>query len=151
MEDMTYVYEATVDVDESGCYYVEVPQLQGVFAGGETLAEAYGNVAVNMQLVIADMLERGEPLPEPEFSDPAGPAVCVAVDEVFIQESKCLTVSEAAEELGVSPGRVSQLLDSGGLVPLVVDGRRLVTIASVNERKATPRRAGRPRKEATLA
>ena len=49
-------------------------------------------------------------------------------------------ISEAAEELGVSPGRVDQLLDSGQLVAAYPTGKRMVTISSVNECKRSASR-----------
>lgn len=57
-----------------------------------------------------------------------------------------MTVSEAAEYLEVTPGRVSQLLSSGQLEPYMYGNTRLVTIASVNERLANKPEAHRPRK-----
>ena len=66
--------------------------------------------------------------------------LCVEVGDGFIRESLCMTLAEAAEELGVSPGRVDQLLDSGQLVAAYPTGKRMVTISSVNECKRSASR-----------
>lgn len=56
-----------------------------------------------------------------------------------------MTISQAAQTLGITRGRASQLAKSGLLDSVEVDGRRMVTIASVNERKANPPAPHRPR------
>ncbi len=49
--------------------------------------------------------------------------------------------------LGLSTGRISHMLDAGVLQAVPFGNERLVTLASINERKANPRKAGRPKKE----
>jgi len=72
--------------------------------------------------------------------------VCIEVDDEFIRRSKCMSISDAAEELGVTPSRVSQLLSSGALETYRYGSKRLVTIASVEARKANKPPAHRPPK-----
>jgi len=90
-------------------------------------------------------------LPQPVFKlstdKVARVAIAVDVSSEFIARTKCVTVTEAAYELGVTRSRVSHMLDAGILQGIPYGNERLVTIASVNARKLTPRGAGRPRKE----
>lgn len=76
---------------------------------------------------------------------PPGCVIAVEVDKSFIRESACMTISQAAQALGITRGRASQLAKSGLLDSVEVDGKRMVTIASVNERKANPPAPHRPR------
>lgn len=143
---MFYTYEATIDLEQEGGYIVAAPSFDCMVAGGETVKEACENAAGCLQLLIADMLDNGEQLPEPTFSEAPQLVLCVEVGDSFIKESACMTVTEAAEELEVSKGRVAQLLDAGLLTAARPAGKRMVTIASVNERKNSVPRGGRPRK-----
>lgn len=70
----------------------------------------------------------------------------VEVTDEDIATSRCMTIKQAAEELGVSISRVSQLVTRGTLEAYEHNGDRLVTIASVNERKANPPAPHRPKK-----
>lgn len=144
---MFYTYEATFDREHEGGYTVAVPSFECMVAGGETVKEACENAAGCLQLVIADMLDNGEQLPEPTFSEAPQLVLCVEVSDSFIKESSCMTLSEAAVELGVTPSRVAQLLDAGLLTAAHPTGKRMVTIESVNKRKQTAPRRGRPSKK----
>jgi excisionase family DNA binding protein len=70
-------------------------------------------------------------------------------DESYIVDT--VTPAQAADLLGVSRGRVSQMIRDG-----ILEARKdcmgsEVLLASVNARLAEPRGAGRPRKELTTA
>ena len=52
---------------ESGWYIGSIPQLPGAHTQAETLEELRENLAVAARLVLADMLEHGEELPDSEF------------------------------------------------------------------------------------
>ena len=145
---MAYVYEGKIE-REDGCFVATVPAFPGCFGGGDTIADACRNASEALRLFIADRLDNGTPLPPQIIS--AEPSVVLVVDvaDDFVAASKCMTVSEAAEALGVSSSRVSQLLGNGQLEPYQDGGRRMVTIASVNARKARKPAPHRPRKTAT--
>lgn len=147
---MFYTYEATLTNENEGGYTVAVPSFECMVAGGGTVKEACENAAGCLQLVIADMLDNGERLPEATFGEAPQLVLCVEVSDSFIKESACMTLTEAAEELGVTPSRIAQLLDAGLLTAAHPTGKRMVTIESVNERKKLPRRKGRPRKKQAL-
>ena len=105
-----------------------------------------------LRLLIADYIDRGDKLPAYK-QETAGDVVTVAVDvdSAFIEETKCMTVTEASKELNVSKGRVSQMLSSGILQAVKTPNSRLVTIASVNKRKKESKSAGRPKQQLAVA
>lgn len=143
---MTYTYEADIEKAE-GEWLVTVGAFPGCFGGGKSVRKACENAAQALRLFIAEELDNGRKLPRATFHNPPRVVLCVDVDASFISASKCMTTKQAAEELGVTAGRVSQLIRSGGLEAVEVDGRRMVTIASVNERKANPPAPHRPKAE----
>ena len=142
---MLYTYEARLWNDE-GVWYADCPTFAGLFADGKTVKEACENAAGFLQLMIAEAIDEGTPLPKAVFSEHPGLVLCVEVSKEFVKTSKCMTFAEAAGELGISHGRVSQLASNGQLEVVEHGGRRLVTIASVNERKANPPAPHRSRK-----
>ena len=143
---MQYVYEAEI-WEEEGIWYTRFPQFNGVMCDGETLEEAATGAAEVLALVIATYLDDGRALPKPIFNDPHGLIVSVDVTDEFIAETKCMTVGEAAEFLGISSSRVSQLLSEGKLDVYETGGKRLVTIESINRRLESKPQSGRPKRE----
>ena len=144
-----FMYEAEFEKENTG-YSVVFPQLPDAFTQGETLEESVDRAAEVLQLILAEYLDEGRKLPKPEYKGYSQNvfrvAVSVEVTPEFIECSKCVTAVEAANELGVTKGRVTQMLDTGILQAVPFGNERLVTIASINARKAHPRGAGRPKK-----
>ena len=68
------------------------------------------------------------------------------VDDRYVKATSCMTMKDAAEALGVSIGRVSQLAKGGLLDAVHIDGKRMVTIASVNARIENPPSHHRPKR-----
>ncbi|MDR3307745.1 MAG: type II toxin-antitoxin system HicB family antitoxin [Coriobacteriales bacterium] len=149
-----FIYEAEFK-DDSGGYFVSFPQLPDAFTQGDDFIQATERAAEVLQLVIASSIDTGETLPEPVFKGycegTLRTAVSVEVTPDLIERSKCVTVTEAAEMLGVTKGRVAHMLDDGVLQPITFSDTRLVTLASINNRLANPRKAGRPSKSLTTA
>ncbi|MCL2679900.1 MAG: type II toxin-antitoxin system HicB family antitoxin [Coriobacteriia bacterium] len=145
-----YIYQAIITKEEDG-FFAVFENFEEVFAEGNTLDEVVLAAAETLQLTLAEYIDTGLGLPEAVFNPARGDeermAIAVDVTEGFIERTKCLTVSEAAQRLGVSKGRVSQMLTSGALQAVPFGNERLVTIASVNNRKTNPGQPGRPRKE----
>ena len=71
--------------------------------------------------------------------------------EVHRDTVECMIFKQAAEELGISAGRLSQLVARGQLDSVTIDGKRMITIASVNEHKDNPPAPHRPRKDSGKA
>lgn len=144
-----FVYEATLEKEEDGKYYVCFPEFDESTTG-EDIPDAVNMAGELLELTIADYLDDGRRLPEPRFRGNEDGllriGISVVVDDELRKRVKCITQTEAAQELGVSLGRVSNMLSGGILQAVPFGNARLVTIASVNERKASPRGTGRPKK-----
>lgn len=150
---MRYSYEAVFDYSaQDGCWYVDFPAFGGeAYADGGTMADAISNASEVLELTLCAYLDDGIPLPAATFHEPPLSVISVDVSDEDIARSRCMSVGDAADELGVTPGRVSQLLSSGQLEPYMYGGTRLVTIASVMSRKASKPPAHRPSKAARAA
>lgn len=61
---MFYTYEGSIIRESEGGYTVAVPSFECMVAGGTSVKEACENAAGCLQLLIADMLDNDEPLPE---------------------------------------------------------------------------------------
>ncbi len=101
----------------------------------------------------ADMrLMLGQELPElPIGAEPAhegGRMLLVGVD-ASLDNIDAVTATEAAEMLGVSRGRVTQMVAAGKLFGFRKGRNAYVTRASVEARKAEEPRAGRPKRAVT--
>lgn len=93
----------------------------------------------------------GEPIPEATFGNEprrGGRVAIVAVD-ANLDSVETVTASGAAEMLGVSRPRVSQMLASGLLEGYRKGRSAFVTLDSVKARLAESPKAGRPRKATT--
>lgn len=144
---MVYLFDASMELDgEENRWYITFPAFPGEIASGKTRQEAAGNAHDLLYLLVSECLDEGEPIPSPCAAEQCNLVIGIDVTEPGIAATKCMTVGEAAEQLGVTPGRVSQLLSSGQLEAYMYGNTRLVTIASVNERKASKPAAHRPRK-----
>ena len=142
-----FTYEAVIE-KQDGKYAVHFPQLQDAFTEGRTRTEALNNAADVLSLIIGGFLDDKKPLPKPEHV-----AECVnisiSLSDEDIESLKYLTLTQAAEELGVTQGRITQLINAGKLVDRYFCGQRMVSIESVNEFKGSPRKAGRPKQSLT--
>lgn len=146
-----FIYNARISKESDGSWFVEFPSFEGCFAGAKTQKKAIDDAASALQLVIADYIDRGQALPVNKFDNDNYPLIiCVDVDDDFINYSKCMTVSEAAKELGVSKARVSQMLNVGLLESYMYGKTRMVTISSINRRKSEDIKSGRPAKISSL-
>ena len=66
---MFYTYEGSIIRESEGGYTVAVPSFECMVAGGTSVKEACENAAGCLQLLIADMLDNDEPLPEATFGE----------------------------------------------------------------------------------
>lgn len=144
---MNYTYDAVIERDGDG-YAVSFPQFPDAVTFGATREEAARRAAEVLVLTLAELIEDGGDLP-PQERVAEVLAVNVEVTGEDIDRSKCLTIEQAAEELGITAGRVSQLASAGKLQAVTFGKRRMVTLASVADRKAHPPAASRPRKLTT--
>ena len=146
----SYVYQAIVTKDEEGGYDVEFPDLPGCFTCGDTLQEA-GEMAMDAAATyVGALVKDGLAVPEATYREPdAGEMpmlVAFSTDESYIVEGETVSAAEAARRLGVTPGRVTHMLDAGILTGYRKGRRTYVTVESVEARNATEHAAGRPKK-----
>lgn len=148
---MKCIYQVVLTPDEEG-YSVEVPDLPGCFTYGGTLEDALCMAADAMKTYVAAMLADGtEPPAFTEHSCPVG-ARCVDVffetDEDYIIDDDVVSASQAAKDLGVSRGRITQMMDAGILDGFRHERKTYITVASINARKQATPKAGRPKARA---
>lgn len=146
-----HIYGTVIRPSEDGGYWAEVPDLPGCFGQGEDYMAALESISDSIETHLASLKEIGLPIPMagplPNIED--GEVVYVfARDDSVRLGAPTVSAAEAARMLGVSPGRVSQLISSGRLVAERLAGRTNVTLASIEAYQASPRTAGRPRKVA---
>lgn len=119
---------------------------------GSSVEDACESAADLLRLTIQDYLLHGETPPAASFdNDPehGGVRVVVSVDADLGSIEK-VSASKAAEMLGVSPGRITAMVDSG-LLEGWKDGRNSwISKQSIDARLASPRSAGRPKKAAVV-
>ena len=146
-----YIYEILLEPeDDTSVWNVTVPDLEGCLTFGESIDDAVAEAADALMTYIASLLKNGDTLPSPVFGNEASKggmaiALAVEVDASYIVDG--VSPSEAATMLGVTRGRVSQMIRAGVLSTYEHAGERVVDLASINDRLAAPRLAGRPRKE----
>lgn len=60
-----YRFSVVIEKDADG-YFAFCPELQGCYSQGSTYEEALANIRDAIQLHVADRLESGDELPQPE-------------------------------------------------------------------------------------
>jgi predicted RNase H-like HicB family nuclease len=58
-------YNVVLEPDPSGGYVAIIPAFPGCYSQGSTVEEALANAREAVELTIEDLLERGEPIPDP--------------------------------------------------------------------------------------
>ena len=147
-----YIFEVVLNPDEDGGYFVTTPDLPGCITEGDTVQESTAMAADALMTVVGAMMRYGDPIPDPTFGNEApagGQVVAISFETDASYVGDTVSPTEAAAMLGVSRGRVSQMIGSGILAATTDLGERRVFIDSINERLAAPRGTGRPRKELT--
>ena len=145
-----------------GVYEFEVFEHDGVMLAfpydmdggtqGDDFKDVCESAADWLQLELEHRAIHGMPFPDATFDNEprnGGRNVVIAVNAGVDTVPKVLP-SEAARMLGVSPGRVTQMMDSGQLEWFEDAGRKWVTVYSVEARLSEQPKAGRPRKEAAM-
>ncbi len=143
---MLRIYEFEV-FPEDGLFAVQPFDFEGATMGTD-FADACKNAADWLRTNCEMMEIERVPLPEPTLGNVAehgGRVVIVAVD-AGLDTIRKMTASEAARALGVSPGRVTQMISAGLLSAWREGSRTWVTTDSVEARKAEGARPGRPPK-----
>lgn len=116
-------YPAIFHPEDTGGFFIEMPDVQGAYTGINESNTAYGISMAEevLGMVLADMLEHGEPLPEPTpvndiSHDVSSFVTLIRVDlEKYLKDTKpvkkTLTIPTWADNLGKRAGvNFSQLL-----------------------------------------
>lgn len=144
-----FIYQAILTPDEEG-YSVEVPDLPGCFTYGDTYEDAVYMAADAMKTYMASLLTDGEQPPRytrhdcPDGSESVN--VFFETDQDYVIDGETVSAAQAARDLGVSKGRITQMLNAGLLEGYREGRRTYISVNSVAERKKAMPRAGRPRK-----
>ena len=144
---MLHVYE--FEVFEGEQYLLAFPYDMEGGTQGEDFSEICEMAADWLQMEMEYRAMHDLPFPEPTFGNEpqhGGRNIIVAVKASKETVAKVLP-SEAARMLGVTPGRVTQMMDAGKLEWFEDAGRRWVTVDSVEARLAEAPKAGRPAKQ----
>lgn len=145
---MLFVYEFEVFPDEGDL--TVIPYDMHGATGGKDFKEACEMAADWLMLDMQHCVMHDLPIPEATFGNKPrhkdGKNIIVAV-QVEKENIPRYTFAEAARQLGVTRGRVSQMVDACLLETFELDGRKWVTKYSVDARLAERPKAGRPRKK----
>lgn len=142
---MLYVYE--FELFEEDDYILAFPF---DFIGGTqgiNYAEASAMAADWLRTEIEQRLMRSEPIPEATLGNEPqnhGRILLVAV-EVNLKDINTVSAKDAANLLGISKSRVSQMLKSGQLAGYREGRDTFVTLDSIKARIASSPSAGRPK------
>jgi excisionase family DNA binding protein len=151
---MRFIFEVELKPEESGTYCVSVPDLPGCITEGDTVSEACEMAADALMTFVSSMIKHSEDIPAPVFGHAApdgGKVIAISFETDAEYVSDVVSPAEAAQMLGVTRGRVSQMIHDGVLDAYKIDKDTKVKMSSINARLATPRRPGRPKKELATA
>ena len=144
-----YVYGAIIRPDEDGGFWAEIPDLPGCYGQGETFSETIDSIIDGLETQLAYMAEDGLDIPPmSKITAEDGEVVYVYANPATVEiAGPVMSAAEAARVLGVTPGRVSQLIRAGKLRAHRKGTTTFVEVASVEDYAGSPRRAGRPSRE----
>ncbi len=146
---MLHVYE--FEIFKDGDFYLAFPFDMDGGTQGRSIQEASEMAADWLQVEMEQCAMHDLPFPKATFGNEpkyGGERLLVAVN-AGKDTVRRMTAAEAARRLGVTRGRVSQMMDVDLLETFELDGRKWVTEDSVNARLADKPKAGRPRKATT--
>lgn len=144
MMKQRFTYDCVLIKEDDG-YCASFPQIPGAFADGDTREEAIAHAIEALMAFLADDLNNGRAPAGYERSAEVV-ALSVEIDHEDAREAACRTFKDAAADLRVSAPRITALVKAGKLDVELVDGRRMITIDSIERYAAQERHAGRPKK-----
>jgi excisionase family DNA binding protein len=110
--------------NEDQVYIIEVPELPGCIADGKTRQEALANAETIVQEWVETARDLGRTVPAPQ--------------------GRLLTISEAAERLGLSVAMVRRYCSDGKLPAQKIGRDWAIRQRDVEQFAAAPRHSGRP-------
>lgn len=150
-----YLYEAVLLPNELGGYDARIPEF-GLTTQGDDLGDAAFMAQDALALRISGLLKEGVDVAPVGRFDGDCPEDGMLLGLVVLAEAAAIlddamTVQEAAETLDVSRSRIYAMIADGTLGSRKEGNMRLVSAQDVMKKFNSPRGAGRPRKEATMA
>ncbi len=151
---MRFIYEILIIFD-SDTYQMKVPDLPGCFAWADTVEGVLSKAPDALETHVGSYLAEGKRAPSATFGHVAGDGEILALVSFDASAASVgaphLAAKYAAERLGISKGRVSQLLKDGRLEGYRHGRNVMVSEASIERFASERRSAGRPRKSAVVA
>jgi len=147
-----YVYEAVFERDDvDGGYTVTFPDIDPIVTQGEDLEDAVREAAAALEFwIIGNILDENV-VPKATYGNHVDDGYVIAISvcpRPAAEVIEYISTPEAARMLGVSDGRIRQMVASGQL-PAKKEGRdNMVRFTDVEALRTKPRKAGRPKKEA---
>lgn len=144
---MQYTYE--FEIYKHKRHFIAECRDFGIVTQGKDVEQAYEMAEDILKLSIEELLMSETSLPQATYQTEAihGGLIAVITVDVDIHDIKALTAQEASKHLGISTGRVSQLVSKGLLEGFKRDGISWITIDSINARLAEKPKCGRPSKD----
>lgn len=142
-----YTYRCVLTHESDG-WIASFPQLGGCATSGDTREEAIREAHDLLTLLLCGLIEDGEELPEAGAVWEIVP-VTVDITPEVIEETHYETWEACADLLDISMTTLDALVASGCLESKVFNGRRKVSIESMNRYQESERKAGRPKASAT--
>ena len=139
-----FTYDCVLIKEDDG-YCASFPQIPGALADGDTREEAISHATEAVMAFLADDLNNGLAPARYERSAEVV-TLSVEIDHEDAREAACRTFKDAALDLKVAAPRITALVKAGKLDVELVDGRRMITIDSIERYAAQKRHAGRPKK-----
>ncbi|MCL2438107.1 MAG: type II toxin-antitoxin system HicB family antitoxin [Coriobacteriia bacterium] len=152
---MRYTYEALFEAEEDGGYSVHFPDIPEICTCGDNLTDAVLMASDALELWIVSERHDGKRLPKATFGNGRGGCLRIAVSISPRTESEVIdervTTTEAARRLGVTQGRIRQMIAAQELDAVKKGRDNLVSTSSISAKIESPRQVGRPRKHRALA
>jgi len=153
---MQFSYEAKLKKYDDGWYTVEFPDW-GTMTEGKNFDRAIFMGADLLQVMVTTALLDDDPIPKAIYghSLKEGEERVIFSCSTTLKEAKeqwpWINIKNAAKMLGVTPGRVHQLIASGALHSMKDEFFTFVLLEDVENRLANPPCTGRPKKRPAIS
>ena len=141
---MRFTYPAELTPNELGGYSVQFLDFENGYTDGDDIDDAVEMASEVLYLLVEDYFQEDKELPRPTLKWPSDKMVAFVSIELDVS-GYAVPAKTAAEMLGVSTSRISQMISRGQLSATKRGRDNYVFIRSIKKRLAEPRKAGRPK------
>lgn len=141
---MRFTYPAELSPNELGGYSVQFLDFENGYTDGDDIDDAVEMASEVLYLLVEDYFQMSKELPRPTLEWPSDKLVAFVSIELDVS-GYAVPAKTAAEMLGVSTSRISQMIGRGQLSATKRGRDNYVFVRSINQRLAQPRKAGRPK------